>query len=137
MRPRHAVLTLLLAALALAGCGGEGQDSADDFRGAEQQVAEAVEDLQDAGRRGDPERICSELVTAGLARALAAGGASCEDEVQAAMRDISSFELEVADVTVTGATARAEVRGDEDDQRATVELAREGEGWRISGLRAG
>ena len=137
MRLRHLVLTVPLAALALAGCGAQGQNSAGDFEGAEQQVAEAVENLQDAGRRGDPERVCDELVTASLARALAAGGASCEDEVQAAMRDVSSFELEVADVTISGATATAQVRGGEEGRRATFELAREGAGWRISGLGAG
>ena len=136
MRLRDAALTLPIAALALAGCAGQGSDSAGAFQGAERQVAETVEELQDAGRRGDPERICGELVTAGLARAIAAGGASCEDEVQTATRDVSAFELEVADVTVSGATATAQVRSAEDDRRATFELAREGEGWRISGIQA-
>ena len=137
MRLRDAALTVPIAALALAGCGGQGEDSAGDFRGAEQQVAEAIEELQDAGRRGDPERICGELVTPDLARAIAAGGASCEDEAQTAMRDVSAFELEVDDVTISGATATAQVRGAEDDQRATFELARDGEGWRVSGVEAG
>jgi hypothetical protein len=134
MRRSHAVLTLPLVALALAGCGSQGQDSAADFQGAERDVAETVENLQEAGRRGNPERVCTELVTAELARGLGAGGASCEDEVQASMRDVGSFELQVGEVTVTGATARAEVTGDDGEPRATLELAREGAGWRIASL---
>jgi hypothetical protein len=126
---RIAVLCLL--ALALGGCGGS-QTSSPSFAGEDERVASAVEDLQTAGERGDEERICGELLTPALARRMAAPGSSCAVEVGKALGDADQYDIEVRDVTVSGATATARVVND--GRAATLELARVGRDWRIASL---
>jgi hypothetical protein len=130
----HGLLTLVLAAVALAGCGAQQSSSADEFTGTDREIAQVVDDFANAARTGDGEEICTRLVTGGFARELAAGN-ECKDEVAKAVSDANDFDLEVTDVTVSGTTARVEVRqGEEgeDARTATFELAREGRDWRLT-----
>ena len=126
-------LPALLAALALGGCTATNPNaSAGDFKGAENDVAQVIDDLK-ASR--DPGEICSKMFADGLAKSLAAGGRTCTDEVDAMLRDVGSTDLDVKDVTVSGDTARAEVS--QDGKTATFELARGKDGgWRITSLGA-
>ena len=126
MRRPPFLLALLLAAT-LTGCTANPNASAGDFDGAERDVAQVVDDLK--GSR-DPEKICSRMLTDEFAKSLEAGGRDCVEELQAAIRDTADTAMEVRDVTITGSTARAEVR--QDDSSATFELVRDGESWRIS-----
>ena len=124
------VLLLLVAAVALGGCAAGNPDaSAGDFKGAERDVAQVIDDLK-ASR--DPGEICSRMFADELAKSLAAGGRDCVDEVDAMLRDVGSTDLDVEDVTVSGTTARAEVS--QDGRTATFELARGSGGWRITSL---
>ena len=50
------------------------------------------------------------------------------------IRDTADTGMDVRDVTVSGSTARAEVR--QDGESATFELERDGESWRISSFGA-
>ncbi len=53
--------------------------------------------------------------------------------MQEAIQDVNDFTLEVKDVTISGATARAEIeQGDENPTTATFEFAKDGETWRVS-----
>ena len=133
MRRVHGPLTLLLAALALGGCTAQQDTSADRFQGAEADVAEVVDDLAAASRSGDGEEICTRIVTAELADELAAGD-ECKDQVEQAVSDANDYDLEVRDVTVTGSTARAEVRQGDDGRTATLEFERGDDGWRATSL---
>jgi hypothetical protein len=135
MRRIHGPLTLLLVALALAGCTTQQESSADRFQGAEADVAEVVDDLAAASRSGDGEEICTQIVTAQLAEELAAGDA-CKDEVEQALSDANDYDLEVRDVTVSGSTATAEVRQGDDGRTATLEFERGRDGWRVTSLGA-
>jgi hypothetical protein len=135
MRRLHTFLTPALAALVLAGCGGQASSSADEFQGAERDVAEVVDDLASAARSGDGEEICTRIVSSELAEELAAGG-DCQDEAAAAVGDADEFDLEVRDVTVSGSTARAQVRQIDDGRMATFELERAGRGWRVTSFGA-
>jgi hypothetical protein len=127
MRRPPLLLAVLLAAT-LTGCTAANQNaSAGDFEGAERDVAQVIDDLK--GSR-DPEEICSRILTDDFAKSLDAGGHDCVEEVQAALRDTASTDVDVRDVTITGSTATAEVR--QDDLSATFELERDGESWRIS-----
>ena len=125
---------LVLAALA-AGCGASAS-SAGDFEGEERRVADVVEKLQSAGEAGDAAEICDEVLASELREEMQAAGANCEQELEKAIQDADDFELEVEDVTITGDTATARVRGREDDEEAvrTFEFAREGSGWRATSL---
>jgi hypothetical protein len=133
---RVLALTLLLALAGLAvGCGptpGSG-NSATKFKGAQQQAAQTIEDLQTAGQKGDEGKICDSLIAQSLRSKLG----NCRKVVKAALKDSDSFDLTVDSVTITGATATAKVRADRGkapDERDTIQLVREGGRWRISSL---
>jgi hypothetical protein len=124
---RPPLLLALLIAATLAGCTANPNASAGGFEGDERDVAQVIDDLK--GSR-DPEEICSRILTDDFAKSLEAGGRDCVEELQAAIRDTADTAMEVRDVTITGSTARAEVR--QDDSSAIFELERDGESWRIS-----
>ena len=131
-----ATVGALAAGLAVAGCTSTGSSSSSskDFTGQEKQVADAVSSLSTAGSRRKPEDICGKLVTAELRSKLAQGGKSCEAEVKKAVEDADAFDLEVTDVQISGATARASVttkdRGT--DVKRTFTLQRQSGDWRFS-----
>ena len=126
---RPLLLTVLIAAT-LAGCTPTTQNtSAGDFKGAERDVAQVIDDLK--GSR-DPEEICSRIFTDAYAKSLEADGRDCVDEVQATMRDVADTDMDVTDVTVEGSSARAEV--EQSGKSATFELERGDDGWQISSL---
>jgi hypothetical protein len=132
-RARLAV-PLVLAALA-AGCGASAS-SAGDFQGEERRVADVVEKLQSAGETGDAAEICNEVLASDLREEMQAAGVDCEQELDKAIQDADDFELEVEDVTITGDTATARVRGREGDEETvrTFEFEREGREWRATSL---
>jgi hypothetical protein len=131
LRPK---LLLPVLAVALAGCGTT--SSATNFAGAEQSVAEQVEELQAASESRDGERACAEIFSSALRAAMRADGSSCAEQVDEAMKDADDSELDVRAVTVQGERATAEVtaRVDGADRRRTLELVREGNSWRIDSL---
>jgi hypothetical protein len=132
----HLCIPLAAAALALAlgGCGAQQDSAGEDFEGAEAEVAQVVDDLQSAAQRGDAEELCSRILSPELAGGLADGGSQCIDEMEKAVGDVNDFDLEVTGVSISGATARAEVTQGEDGKAATFELAREGRDWRVTSL---
>ena len=133
--PRAALaIPLLLAALA-SGCGASAS-SAGEFEGEEQNVAEVVEQLQSAGQSGDGGEICDELLAEPLRDQIQESGPTCEQELDKALADADDFELDVEDVTITGTSATARVKGralDKDSVRE-LSLVQEGSDWRIAEL---
>ena len=68
-------LALLLTMVAFAGCGAQSQQaSVDTFQGEEREVAQKVEDLEDAGRGREPENICADILASSLVDELEAAG---------------------------------------------------------------
>ena len=132
-RARLAV-PIALAALA-AGCGASAS-SAGDFEGEERRVADVVEKLQSAGETGDAAEICSDVLASDLREEMEAAGVNCEQEIDKAIQDADDFELEVEDVTISGDTATARVKGREGDEETvrTFEFQRERNGWRATSL---
>ena len=129
------MFALLAAVLALAGCGGGTTDSAGDFEGAEQDVARAIEDLEEAGQEEEPRRICQALLAKEVVERIEASGTDCEKAVDKALDQTDTFTLTVESVRVTGTTARARVETGVDEEKIeTVELVREGDVWKVSGL---
>jgi hypothetical protein len=125
---------LVLAALA-AGCGGSAS-SAGDFEGEEKRVADVVEKLQSAGETGDAAEICNEVISSDLREQIQEAGSNCEQELDKAIKDADDFELEVEDVTISGDSATAKVRGrDRGEERVRdFEFVREGRDWRATSL---
>jgi hypothetical protein len=132
MKPLVAILGVLL----LAGCGAEQESSSvERFKsGDERAVAQKIEDLQEAGSRRDPERICAEILAKSLVEELEAAGASCTDEMKKAIEDADDYELDVREVDVSGGTATATVRQGDDGPTETMEFTREGGDWRATSL---
>jgi hypothetical protein len=134
MRRVHASITLVIAALALGGCTATAPSSAGKFKGAESDVAKVVDDVQSAGRRGEPDKLCNDLFTSELANRFKAGSATCVDEVEKAMRDVNDYDLEVTDITVTGDTATAKVKQGKENRTGTFSFERVGNAWRVSSI---
>jgi hypothetical protein len=133
MRPRLPLFALLLAA-AIAGCG-QAPSSAGDFKGNEKDVANTVESLQKAAQNRKPEDICSDVLARALVEKLKTAGHDCVDEMDKITSDSDDFELDVTDVTITGATATARVKarkGGRDNALTTFALVREDGQWRLS-----
>ena len=126
-------LIALLAALTVAGCTTTSSDT-QKFQGTEGEVADAIGDLESAGKRRDDGKICTELLTRELARQMSAPGAPCEREISDAISDVDDFDLTVKDVSVSGQTATAQVQNDE--RRVTFRLQKVGANWRIASLGA-
>jgi hypothetical protein len=136
MRRSLAALTLVLASLA-SGCAG-GASSATDFQGEQRQVADLVEELQSAGETGDAKKICDDILAGSLSNQMKAGGSTCEQELDKALKDADDFDLDVESVTVDGNTATARVKGRDrgTDRVSTLEFEREGSSWRVTALGA-
>jgi len=134
MRRSLAVLPLLLAALA-SGCAG-GASSSSDFKGEEKKVADVVEKLQSAGETGDAKEICDDILARSLSDQIKAAGSTCEQEMDKAIKDADDFDLAVEDVTVSGSSATAKVKGRDRgaDRVRTFQFERDGSSWRATNL---
>jgi hypothetical protein len=113
---------LCASALTLSACGSTDKDSASDFKGDQKAVAQTVEDLQSASRKGDEARICTDLLAPALLTAL---------------KDVDSYELQVKRVAISGTNATATVTSDvgkRDDRTDTLTLVKVGNAWKISEL---
>jgi hypothetical protein len=130
------LLPVVLALLVLAGCGAEQDSSVDRFQGPDREVAQKVEDLQEAGEGRNPEDICRDILSRTLVDQLEAAGTTCTAEMDKAIEDADDFDLQVLDVNVTGNEATARVRRGDDGPTTTFEFTREGGQWRATSLSA-
>jgi hypothetical protein len=134
---KRVALALLL--FAVAGCGAQAQtSSADKFSDPDQKaVAEKVEDLENAGRRGQADDICSDILAKTLVSQLDAAGTDCATEMEKAIADATEFDLEVQKVTITGNEATAEVKQGDDGATETMNFTKENGDWRATALSEG
>jgi hypothetical protein len=132
-------VALPLVLLVVAGCGGQTEPSSIERFSDENQraVAQKIEDLEDAGQRGKPEDICSNILAKTLVSQLDAAGTSCQTEMEKAIEDANDFDLEVRKVTIDGNEATAEVQQGEDGPTETMTFTREGNDWRATALSEG
>jgi hypothetical protein len=132
-------LVLLVAVLALSSCGGAApRDSSQDFKGAERVVAKAVEDVEDAARKRDDDRLCTKLLTDSLLAAVKDEGIVCKTAAADAFHDAGMLDLTVEDVSISGNTATAKVTsGTGSHERTdTLVLEKDGAAWKITSMRS-
>ena len=128
-------LVVLLGVLAIAGCGAQADpSSAEKFKGEQRAVAQKVEDLQDAGRGGKAEDICSDILASSLVQQIEAAGADCADEMEKAIDDAQDYSLDVQKVTISGSDATVQVRRGDDGPTGTMEFTKENGQWRATSL---
>src|SRR5262245_44582942 len=118
---KRVALALVLAGVVVAGCGTtQSQSSADKFSDPDQKaIAEKVEDLETAGRRGQADDICKDILAKTLVSQLDAAGTDCPTEMQKAIDDATQFDLNVEKVTVNGNEATATVKQGDDGPTET------------------
>jgi hypothetical protein len=137
MRRRASILTVVAgvaAAVAVGGCTTGGTSSSPKLTGDAKAVAKVVDDLASAGRRKDPQKICTQLLAPALVDRLKAGGGDCVTEIKKAIDDSDDFDLQVRSVRVTGNTAQAQVRQGSKGAVTTFAFAKQGGGWRATSL---
>ena len=132
---RH--LALLLPLVLLAGCapsGGTGVDTG-KFQGAEKDVANALDELTDAARAKDGQRVCSQVLAKKVVDTLDERG-GCAKALDDQLDNIDVFTLDVDDIAVSGTTARARVRSEfnGDKQPRTLVLVNEDRRWRLQSV---
>jgi hypothetical protein len=127
---------VVLLTLAVAGCTAAQTSSSSKFKGDQKAVADVVKELQTASQSRKAGQICSDILSRRLAASFKASGGDCVRELDVSVRDADDTKLEVRAVTITGATARAQVKGlvSGRDGTATLGLVREDGKWRVDDL---
>jgi hypothetical protein len=131
-------LAALAAVSVIAGCGGGGGDKAPGknakrFFGDQRDVAQVVDDLAEASRKGDPGAICDKLFTPSLAKAVAAqAGGSCPAKVKQELV-VADEDITVQQLTITGTHALATVKEQTGKVSRLVFVRQDGE-WRIDSI---
>jgi hypothetical protein len=124
-------------ALAISACGSAPEKSASRFQGDEARVAEVVDNLAAAGRAGDAQKICSEILAPRLVTEIKSAGGDCVTEMDRAIEDASDYDLQVRSVKVNGNTATAQVRQGDTGESAMFSFVKENGQWRASALGGG
>ena len=133
----------MIAAFGVAGCGAQDSDSADKFKGDQQQVAKVIEDLEKASvktRTPDGTKICTKLITDQLAKKISAQEPSknCDERIKKSLQDVKVARgvatLKVLKVTISGQKAVASVKAEtgNEEQTSDYSLVKSGNSWRIS-----
>lgn len=136
---RRMTAAALLGAAVLSGCAATTKDSAAKFTGERKAVAQAVEDLQSAGKKKDAQRICDDLLARDVvARLKKSGGAKhdCANALSDSLDDADSFDMTVKQVRVSGTTATATVKSEagKKDPTDTLTFVKEGQNWKLSAI---
>jgi hypothetical protein len=133
---RFALPLAAIAVLAVTGCASSttSDDSSGKFTGEQRLVANTVEDFESAASKGDQGQICRELLAKPLVATYAKRAGTCDKAVDGALKDTDSFGLTVESVRITAAQATTRVKADrgKHDVLRTINLVKEGTGWRIS-----
>jgi hypothetical protein len=123
------------ALLAPAGCSLGGDEEPQQVRGAAQEIAEVVGQLERATARRDWKTVCDDLFTkSALQRA---GGEDCAGLLRSTAKGIEQPRIRVRGIRVEGERASVEVRTSargEAELDDTLELRRENGEWRIDAL---
>jgi hypothetical protein len=135
MRRPLALLCSCASALALAACAKT--VSTAGFRGADQEVAETIKNLQADATASEQKKICANDVAASVVKRLG-GTKGCEAAIKSQLSEVDSLELTVQSIKVApgGTTATANVKSvHEGKSRASsVSLVKESGKWKVASV---
>lgn len=144
---RLSVVSASLLAVAAVGCGSTTKDSADSFTGEAKQVATTIDDLQQAGKKRDADKICGEILSTAMSASIAKQSKkSCNAAMKQTLKDVDSSSLKVVKngIAINGTTATAKVKSKSGtaDRIDTIQLVKEGQRaggktvqkWKVSAL---
>jgi hypothetical protein len=130
LRPARVAGLLIVALLALSGCGGK-PDA--------EQVRDTVTAFRDATAKQDYDRICRRILAPSLVARLSQLGVPCQLALSKYLKGTERPTLDVSRVVLHGASAQAYVTASARNQAKTlsiVRLVKVKDGWRISSLAA-
>ncbi len=127
---RRAAVLLLLLLVVLEGCT-QASTAKNDFKGEEKRVAQVVLDLSSNATAAKAAESCDQLLSKGLRGRV--GGKQCASELKKAFDDADARGLDVKQVTISGATATADVTAKNGDTtiKRTFKLVDEDQRWRL------
>ncbi len=131
-----ALAGVVLALALLLGGSGDSDDDPQPITGPGKQVADVVTRLELATRRRQFAVVCDELFT--RAARVRAGGRDCVRLLRSTAKDVRRPRIRLLSVRIDGRRAEARVRTLAEGQTAveeTIDLLREGGGYRIAALR--
>lgn len=135
MRRLPALLCLPLSALALGACARTVSTSA--FKGAQQEAAQAISNLQSDATTAEQKKICTNDLAAALVARLG-DTRGCEKAIKAQLAEVDSLEVSVESVHVassgTSATAQVKSIHEGKTKASAVSLVKEGRKWKVAGL---
>ena len=134
--PMRLLVPALAAVLLAAGCGQGTKTSAGKFSGEQKVVATTIDDLQSAGRKGDAQKICSDLLAPSLLQQIRRASGDCAKTLDGALQDVDSFGMTVEKVAINGNQATATVKSDAGNSSRTdqIQLQKVGSNWKIASL---
>ena len=122
---------MLLAAVALTGCGGS------DGPNPEAQVRATLQSFATAVEKHQYQRLCDDIFAPKLLQQAQSIGLPCEVAMRTSLEDVKDPKLTVGAVKVTGKTASAEIKTAAAGQPLstdTIRLQRLKGRWRVSAL---
>src|SRR5262245_19713288 len=89
--PRTVAIAVVLA-LAVTACGTSTKSNGEpEFKGDQAKVADVVDNLATAGRRGDAKKICNDILSKQLLQELKIAGGDCVMEMDRAIKDANDY----------------------------------------------
>ena len=135
--PARRPLTLLclpLLATGIAACAST--VSTASFKGEQQQVAQAVSNLQSDATALEAKKICSDDLAAAILARLNTAPGGCKRALETQLKQIDNFEATVESVKISGDHATAQVKSIRSGKKTvqTLTLVKEDGKWKISGV---
>jgi hypothetical protein len=131
LRPvRRPIAAVLAVSAVFAGCG-DGPSDVD-------RVHAVVDAFGKASAGKDYQRLCDELLAPKLVSEVEAAGLPCEVALKQGLGEVSSPQLTIGEIKVSGDSATADVRSSakgEKPSRDTLQLVRVKDSWRIASLK--
>jgi arginyl-tRNA synthetase len=136
LKPILALLCGPLLAASVAACGSTVSTSG--YKGEDQEVAQAIANLQSDVKAGEEQKICSNDLASPVVARLDKLSGGCRQAIKNQLAEIDSLEVTVQAVQVTspGHSANARVKSSYAGKQTvrTVALVKEGKRWKLLSL---